>query len=251
MKVLMQNGAEIEAKDMNGATALHVAAECGHQNATEYLLNSGADGTSLDHKCWMPLHCASFRGHLKIVKLLIRKYPAMINAPMPEWQWLQTPLHLAVAQNRIECIEALLQSDAGLETRTKDRCTPLYIAAHEGQAKALECLLKHGANAAATNVNGKRPLQVAWQKRLAANGGNEKGYNDVIKVLTAAEGEICVREATLLKISKDIDGRIDKEQLQLGRSLSSGLTASDSVQFALWRLQFTKVCSLSNVPIYR
>ena len=42
-KVLIRNGADVNAKDSDGETALHMAAEDGHVDVVKVLIQNGAD----------------------------------------------------------------------------------------------------------------------------------------------------------------------------------------------------------------
>ena len=254
-KLLLEHNADIDKRTGNGSTAAHVAASRGHLTILKCLLDNGASVTITDASGWLPLHLACYSGHPQAALYLLHKYPQTVNAKTPEEGGRRTALHMATDHGRVECMEVLAQNGADVEAKTNNGQTPLHIAAldaecdHERALKTVVWLLKHGANVAATDTNGKRPLQVARRLQLKAFDDNKKEYDDVIEVLTAAEGELSEREATLQKISNDADDRIDEEQLQLGRSLGGGLIENDSIRFALWQLPFTKVRSLINAPI--
>ncbi|KAL6402688.1 hypothetical protein AUP68_14144 [Ilyonectria robusta] len=74
VKLLLEKGAEIEAKDSeHGRTPLSWAALNGHEASVKLLLEKGADVESKDEDGWMPLWWAAEDGHEAIVKLLQRK----------------------------------------------------------------------------------------------------------------------------------------------------------------------------------
>lgn len=71
-----------------------------------------------------PLHCATWKGHLNVVELLL-SLGADVNALNQNDHWGTTPLH---------------------------------AAAHANQRAIAELLIGHGADIHATNLNGRTPL---------------------------------------------------------------------------------------------
>ncbi|MBC6443722.1 MAG: ankyrin repeat domain-containing protein [Rhodobacteraceae bacterium] len=64
-------GADIEARDKNGVTPLHRAAEHGTPDVVRALIAAGADIEARDKLDWTPLHLAAFWGTLDVVRTLI------------------------------------------------------------------------------------------------------------------------------------------------------------------------------------
>ena len=63
-------GADIHAKDNNGWTPLHSASYKGHLEVVKYLISVGADIYAENIFGWTPLYYASYKGHLEVVKYL-------------------------------------------------------------------------------------------------------------------------------------------------------------------------------------
>src|SRR4051794_609860 len=70
VKLLVENGAELNALDATKWTPLHYAI-FGQLEMVNYLLKSGADINALTYNKWTPLHYASWCGYLKVVKQLV------------------------------------------------------------------------------------------------------------------------------------------------------------------------------------
>ena len=69
--LLRQGGADLDAKDELGWTALHHAVSKGHLEVAKLLLDRGADVDLADKKGRAPLSFAAANGHLDVAKLLL------------------------------------------------------------------------------------------------------------------------------------------------------------------------------------
>ena len=89
-------GTEVNAKDEDGWTPLHLAAMAGHKETAELLIAKGADVNAKESGLGTaPLHRAAFRGHEAIVELLIAE-GADVNAKIKLGGLKgQTPLDIA------------------------------------------------------------------------------------------------------------------------------------------------------------
>jgi ankyrin repeat protein len=70
VRLLLENGAELESRDISGQTALSRAAEDGHEGVVKLLLVKNANISSTDIWGWSPHSRAVARRHVSIVKLL-------------------------------------------------------------------------------------------------------------------------------------------------------------------------------------
>src|SRR6185369_12405319 len=94
---------------VQGATALHVAADGGHTGVVDLLVERGADvGCRNDEKRATPLHWAARRGHEKTVRHLV-ELGAEIGARDRHGM---TALHEAAANGRTDVVRVLLGSVA-------------------------------------------------------------------------------------------------------------------------------------------
>ena len=71
VKVLIDNGADVNAKDDSGDTPLHWAAFTGARKITRMLIAAGADVNAKDSEGWTPLHMAALHGQGRIVRMLL------------------------------------------------------------------------------------------------------------------------------------------------------------------------------------
>lgn len=62
--------ADLEFRDVHGATPLHIAAANGYQSVLEFLLDHHCSTEVVDNDLWQPLHAAACWGHLEAVEIL-------------------------------------------------------------------------------------------------------------------------------------------------------------------------------------
>nr|XP_039268134.1 transient receptor potential cation channel subfamily A member 1 homolog isoform X2 [Styela clava] len=121
LKLLVDNGAQINAKDSMGLT---------------------------------PLHHACTRGNTKAVRELIEC--AGIGMEMADNQGM-TSLHLACLYNKRSIVRILIDAGANMRARDKDATTPLLLACAEGGKKIAELLLEKASERSRANEENNRP----------------------------------------------------------------------------------------------
>src|SRR3989338_5994357 len=67
---LIEQGADVNAKDNNGQTPLHWAASNGNKEAAELLISKGADVNAKDNNGQTPLHWVASNGNKEVVEIL-------------------------------------------------------------------------------------------------------------------------------------------------------------------------------------
>ena len=73
IKQRLAEGADANAKNNFGETALHKASAEGHREIVELLVANGADVNVKDRNEWTPLHHVAWEDHREIVKLFVAK----------------------------------------------------------------------------------------------------------------------------------------------------------------------------------
>ncbi|KAI3437743.1 hypothetical protein D9Q98_000191 [Chlorella vulgaris] len=71
--LLLEEGADIEQRNVMGETPLIRSAHNGHFKTVKFLVEHGADVNALDMGDNCALHWAAMRGHVEIVKLLLQR----------------------------------------------------------------------------------------------------------------------------------------------------------------------------------
>ena len=129
----IDGGANLDANDREGQTALHYAAKAGQIPVAKLLIANGADVNAGE---WTPLQEAAYHSK-EMVELLLAK-----GADINTGKW--TPLHSAVYGHN-EIVELLIAKGANVNARDGFGRTPLFYAQNQGRTKIVELLRKHGA----------------------------------------------------------------------------------------------------------
>ena len=83
-----------------------------------------------------PLHCATWKGHLDMVTLLL-KAGADVNAVNENEHWGTTPLHAAAHANQAAIARLLLDHGANVKAKDKEGRTPMFHTTfHKAKAAA-------------------------------------------------------------------------------------------------------------------
>jgi ankyrin repeat protein len=124
--VLLRAGAQVDARDHYGATALHYAAAGGHLAVMRVLLERGADIDAPGRFGRAPLHAAL--PHPEAVRLLLDSGAQLEACDKREW----TALHWSVADGYRESACLLLERGADVNHSISNGFTPLYYASENG-----------------------------------------------------------------------------------------------------------------------
>jgi ankyrin repeat protein len=145
VRQLLRQGADVNAAQGDGMTALHWAATRGDASQVAMLVYAGARlEAATRNGNYTPLHQAARGGRVAAVKALI-KAGADINAATTAGG--ATPLHFAAGMGSTESIQALLEAGAPVDSRESAwGQTPLMWASNYDRVDAVKLLLAKGAD---------------------------------------------------------------------------------------------------------
>jgi hypothetical protein len=111
-------------------TPLHVAAIAGHAEAASVLLERGADPNARGRYDMTPLHWASMRGRAEVVSLLVKRGARHDARNI----YGLTPLHEAADEH---VVRVLVEAGASLRVADDRGMTPLHLSRNKRVARAL------------------------------------------------------------------------------------------------------------------
>ncbi|KFY30111.1 hypothetical protein V494_08258 [Pseudogymnoascus sp. VKM F-4513 (FW-928)] len=166
VKLLLEKGADAEAKDGNGQTALYEAAEGGHEAVVQLLLEKGADAKAKDEDGWTLLHRAAWGGNEAVVQLLLEKgadAKAKDEDGVSVLHGAASGGYGAAESGHEAMVQLLLEKGADAKAKNKYGRTVLHDATGDGNEAIVQLLLDKGADAKAKDKDGQTVLhQAAW-----------------------------------------------------------------------------------------
>jgi uncharacterized protein len=153
--------AAVAVADERDCTALHFVVNAGHLEATTFLLEAGADLETRDVDGDSPLHWAACTDNVEMIELLL-DHGAAINALNHRHI---TPLLYATQHHLYGIVEALARRGADLEIPNDYDRTPLIWTAREGgDLRMARLLLRLGADVDAVDRFNSSSLELAaWR----------------------------------------------------------------------------------------
>jgi ankyrin repeat protein len=218
LTALLKAGADVNAAQVDGMTALHWAVYHDDLEAATLLLRAGANARAANRYAVTPLSLACTNGNTEIVELLLKAgadpntalqggetalmTAARTGKPGPVKALLargakvnaterkeQTALTWAAAEGHAEVVSLLLAAGADFRTPLPSGFTPLFFAAREGRIDVVRVLLKAGAD-----------VNETLQPRKAAPRGPRPGSSPLILAVENGHFELAV---VLLKAGAD------------------------------------------------
>ena len=198
VRSLLEDGADPNAAQGDGLTALHLAAQAGKLDIAKLLIGAGAEVSATTRiGGYMPIHLASGAAHASVVGTLIEAGadPGAVTTASGA-----TPLHLAAkAFNGESTVRRLLEHGARVNpVETSAGQTPLMFAASYGRTAAIRELLSHGADPAITtevvDVLERMAIdtEAEAQLREARTEVRRRSPDGTSRALTPTEGQVAV-----------------------------------------------------------
>ena len=183
IKICLSYDEDVNIKNKDGDTALHCAARGGHSDVMKELLDRKADVnvTNNPSSKKTPLHCAAWRGHLNAVKTCLSYGADVKMTDAMEW----TALHSAVVSGNSDVMKELLEKKADVNAKDYFGKSPLHDAAIAGHLNAVKTCLRYGAD---VNMQDR-------SKKTALHHAAYHDHSDVMKELLENEADVNAKES--------------------------------------------------------
>ena len=184
MQALVQQGADVNAVDDDGDTALYYALSNGDTDIVDLLLDHGAN-PNISGTSGNPLHLAADQGWTGVVSSLIR-HGADVDAQQAGGL---TASMLAAGTSSTEPLRVLSAAGADLDRLDDDGDSALFYAASRGRVDAVSLLLQRGANPSpGAGASGQTPMSIArilsTSNHPLPPGATRSDYGAIVELLT-------------------------------------------------------------------
>jgi ankyrin repeat protein len=198
VRLLIKAGAAVQARDVDGETALHKAAAASNVDIAKILIHQGAEVNATSTRRATPLTLAAltnddtimvellFANGAAVNDLETHSSPALLNAAaaghLGSLRFLiskgadasstnragTTALMEAATHGHAETVEFLLDGGAKIDVQDTGGYSALMYAAFNGQTDIVKLLLKRGANKTLTNGKGETAGAIAAKRNFAS-----------------------------------------------------------------------------------
>ncbi|KAK6356797.1 hypothetical protein TWF718_001138 [Orbilia javanica] len=227
LKLVINSGADINARSEKGETALHIATKRSDSHIVDYLLKHGAvvDVAALNGRT--ALHESAINNRFEIARVLLDR-----GADVHALDTLgKTPLYCAAESGKAEVLKILVEAGADGHVVIASGETALYAASSKGYESIVRILLQHGGRAS-VNKYETRSLRTP----LIAVADNISSFGGIIRLLFDAGASPNLKDASgetaIFKATKK--GHYDIIQLLLKAGADLGILdhAGKSVLFS-------------------
>lgn len=157
IKVLVEHGADVNAKGMWNMLPIQIAAEFAPVDVVEYLIDKGANiPVEQGRDAYQLLIASCSKGHTKLFEKLLEK-----GFDLQQNQYTRSLMHLAASGGSEKIMEILITKGFKVMTGDGYGWSPLHSAAEKGHLKVVEFLINKGADINDRSASGKTPYNLA------------------------------------------------------------------------------------------
>ena len=192
IRLLTENGLDVNHQDSSGSFALGIASREGHTDLVRLLLQREAGVDLRDGEGISSLMEATSGGHLEICRLLLR-YLAKVDL-LDSKGW--SALMVAVAADNVDLVLVLLERGAQINLQDKSGTSSLMLSCLAGYTHVTKVLLGHGAEVNLQNSDGITALMMSCYN----------GHTEIVELLINSGADISIMTSigmTALRVSTD------------------------------------------------
>ncbi|XP_064525276.1 ankyrin repeat and death domain-containing protein 1A isoform X3 [Pseudopipra pipra] len=142
-----------------GMNALLLSAWFGHLRVLQILINAGAKTNRVNRNGRNLLHCAAQRGHVQIIEFIMEVLEDVCVDETDKMD--RTAFHLAAEYGRLEVVEFLIRLGCSCSAKDKEANTALHLAAKNGHLSVLQKIIGVGVDLDEKNSEGLTALHLA------------------------------------------------------------------------------------------
>ncbi|KAF4517989.1 hypothetical protein B566_EDAN008824 [Ephemera danica] len=162
-KLLQKDCSSINQKNAFGETAFLYACACGSTDAVELLIKYNCSMNDQDMNGNTALHVAAKENRVQIInQILLKCHPSFVNQKNSAGN---TAMYFACLHGANDAVELLIKHDSSVNERDRYGDTLLHLATEKNHVKIMENLLKHSPSLLnLQNNNGESALHLACNK---------------------------------------------------------------------------------------
>jgi hypothetical protein len=168
-QLIVAHGEDVNTKCGRRGSPLHAASRKGHIDVVRLLLDHGADVNLRGGHGTTALRRAYMGRHFEVMRLLLEHGADVEKLDIDAFGTL---VHNASFRGQVEVVHLLLQHNADVNARA-DISTPLHLASRSGRTRVVQLLLEHGADVHAKDKSSRTSLDWAITKQ----------YHDIVQIL--------------------------------------------------------------------
>ena len=158
---------------------LYYSVLCGFYDLVKHLANKYPQHVDAVYGRYrFPLLAALSKDHVEIAELLL-ELGANVDALEATGETILLAVLSHFRHNLVNIVKFLLKHGADVNRRNKDAETPLHLAIRQDRSKVPKILLEHGADANAVNIDGMTPLHILSDGWIE-NEGDALNYASIL-----------------------------------------------------------------------
>ena len=191
VQVLIDAGADIEARDEDLRTPLISSCKKGELPIVKMLVEAGAEVRAIDTRGCICLIMAAAFGHTETVRYLVG-LPGIDVVMSTKEEDGYTAVLVAVELDSADVMKVLIDAGADIETKNNEGRSPLSVASAFGKLEVVKVLIRAGAKVCVPDNNGDTCLA------LAAGGGHTETVRTLLCMPEVDVNHSCDRDYTAL-----------------------------------------------------